>query len=50
MDIGEKFEKLHLARVTNEDPNSVPFYNALRKVGAKRPTGSKARAGVAARS
>jgi kinesin family protein 6/9 len=31
MDIGEKFEKLHLERVSQEDPSSIPFYNALRQ-------------------
>ena len=41
MDIGEKFEKLHLERVTNEDPNSVPFYNALRQQERKQGKGMK---------
>jgi hypothetical protein len=41
MDIGEKFEKLHLERVTNEDPNSVPFYNALRQQERKLGKGMR---------
>ncbi len=41
MDIGEKFEKLHLERVSNEDPNSVPFYNALRQQERKQVKGMK---------
>ncbi|EPZ35149.1 NAD(P)-binding domain-containing protein [Rozella allomycis CSF55] len=41
MDVGEQFEKLHLDKVSKEDPNSVPFYNALRRQERKIIKGIK---------
>ncbi|KAI8807050.1 P-loop containing nucleoside triphosphate hydrolase protein [Cladochytrium replicatum] len=35
MDIGEKFDKLQLERMSQEDPDSLPFYNA-RKATERR--------------
>ncbi|KAI8590910.1 P-loop containing nucleoside triphosphate hydrolase protein [Geranomyces variabilis] len=30
MDIGEKFDRLQMARMSQEDPDSLPFYNARK--------------------
>lgn len=35
MDVGEKFEKLQLERMSQEDPDSIPFYNAKKNVYSK---------------
>ncbi|KAI9203521.1 P-loop containing nucleoside triphosphate hydrolase protein [Polychytrium aggregatum] len=31
MDIGEKFERLQMERMSQEDPDSLPYYNAKRR-------------------
>ena len=35
MDIGEKFDKLQLERMSKEDPDSYAFYNARKKTERK---------------
>ncbi|KAL3901744.1 MAG: hypothetical protein SGCHY_000372 [Lobulomycetales sp.] len=36
IDIGEKFDRLQSERMSHEDPDSVPYYNARREVERKR--------------
>ncbi|KAJ3024345.1 Kinesin-like protein kif9 [Thoreauomyces humboldtii] len=35
MDVGEKFERMQVARMAREDPDSLPFYNARKSEGRK---------------
>ncbi|KAJ3093130.1 Kinesin-like protein kif9 [Quaeritorhiza haematococci] len=37
LDIGEKFDKLQMERMSNEDPDSLPYYNARRKMERRIP-------------
>jgi kinesin family protein 6/9 len=30
LDVGEKFERLQIERMAQEDPDSLPFYNAKK--------------------
>lgn len=36
LDIGEKFDKLQLERLSLEDPDSLPFYNAKKNMGRRQ--------------
>lgn len=35
LDIGEKFDRLALERMSQEDPDSLPFYNAKKNIERK---------------
>jgi kinesin family protein 6/9 len=36
IDIGEKFDRLQSERMSHEDPDSVPYYNARREIARKQ--------------
>eukprot|EP00743_Colponemidia_sp_Colp-15_P002044 GILK01002218.1.p1 GENE.GILK01002218.1~~GILK01002218.1.p1 ORF type:complete len:798 (-),score=158.56 GILK01002218.1:119-2200(-) len=42
LDDGEKFDRMELARIEQEDPDAVAFYNARKKVLASKRTGQPA--------
>lgn len=36
LDIGEKFDRLAMEKMSQEDPNSLPFYNAKKNTERKK--------------
>lgn len=44
LDVGEAFERLEMEKVAAEDPDSLAYFNAQKKMGAslKAPAGKRA--------
>ena len=47
LDIGEKFDRLQLERMSQEDPDSLPFYNAKKNSDRRHVRAFKAKTGAA---
>lgn len=42
LDVGEKFDRLQIERMSQEDPDSLPFYNARKNTERKKVVQKKA--------